>query len=111
MMSTGYKNRRMDRVLIVAIRVADHLFSKRQEAMVLSCSEIRRQLSNFIDDDVSPGTRQAFDTHLLHCGQCAAIVDGMRNILALIADDRLFPLPTGFSERLYIRIQREIATL
>jgi anti-sigma factor RsiW len=76
--------------------------------MVLSCREIRRQLSNYIDDDISPGTRQAFEAHLLHCRHCAAIVDGTRNMLELIADDRLFALPAGFSERLHIRLQREL---
>lgn len=78
--------------------------------MVLSCGEIRRQLSDYIDDDISPGMRQAFDAHLLHCRHCAAIVGGMRNVLALLADDHLFPLPAGFSERLYIRLQRELGS-
>jgi len=78
--------------------------------MVLSCREIRRQLSDYIDDDISAGTRQAFDAHLLRCRHCAAFVDGTRNILALIADERMFPLPAGFSERLHIRLQRELGT-
>lgn len=78
--------------------------------MVLSCREIRRQLCDYIDDNISSGTRQAFDAHLLQCRYCAAIVDGTRNIVALIADDHLFPLPAGFSERLYLRLQRELGS-
>jgi len=76
--------------------------------MVLSCSEIWRELSNYIDNDISPEMRQALEEHLSHCRHCAAIVDGTRNILLLIADDRTFPLPIGFSERLHARLQREL---
>lgn len=78
--------------------------------MVLSCSEIRRELSNYMDSDISPGMQQAFEAHLFHCRHCAAMVDGTRNILMLIADGRTFPLPAGFSERMHLRLRRELGT-
>lgn len=76
--------------------------------MVLSCKEIRRQLSNYIDDDISSEMREVLEAHLSQCRHCAAIVDGTRNILVLIADDRAFPMPIGFSERLHVRLRREL---
>jgi anti-sigma factor RsiW len=76
--------------------------------MVLSCKEIRRQLSNYIDNDISSEMREVLEAHLSQCRHCAAIVDGTRNILVLIADDRVFPLPIGFSERLHLRLRREL---
>jgi anti-sigma factor RsiW len=76
--------------------------------MVLSCSEIRRALSDYIDNDISPETREALDAHLSNCRHCAAILDGTRNVIVLIADDRTFPLPLGFSERLHSRLRREL---
>jgi anti-sigma factor RsiW len=76
--------------------------------MVLSCSEIRRALSNYIDNDISPEMRGALEAHLSHCRHCAAILDGTRNVIVLIADDRTFPLPLGFSERLHSRLRREL---
>jgi anti-sigma factor RsiW len=76
--------------------------------MVLSCSEIRRELSNYIDNDISPEMREALETHLAHCRHCTAIVDGTRNVILLIADDRTFPLPLGFSERLHARLRRDL---
>jgi putative zinc finger protein len=79
--------------------------------MVLSCKEIRRQLSNYIDNDISSEMREVLEAHLSQCRHCAAIVDGTRNILVLIADDRVFPLPIGFSERLLLRLRRELKAL
>jgi hypothetical protein len=76
--------------------------------MVLSCKEVRRELSNYIDNDISAEVREELEAHLSQCRHCAAIVDGTRNILVLIADDRAFPLPLGFSERLHMRLQREL---
>jgi hypothetical protein len=49
--------------------------------------------------------------HLEHCEICSAILDSTRNILILTADDRVFELPLGFSERLHARLEVEIKGL
>ena len=75
--------------------------------MVLNCHEVRRQISNYLDNDISPEMRAALDAHLAQCRHCTAILDGTRNVLILIADDRVFPLPGGFSTRLHERLRKE----
>jgi hypothetical protein len=47
--------------------------------MVIHCREVWREISNYLDDST-------------------------RNVLLLIADERVFPLPVGFSERLRKRL-------
>jgi predicted anti-sigma-YlaC factor YlaD len=76
--------------------------------MVLNCKEVRRQISNYLDNDISPEMRKALDAHLANCRHCTAILDGTHNVLVLIADDRVFPLPAGFSTRLNQRLRREL---
>jgi anti-sigma factor RsiW len=66
------------------------------------------EISNYIDDSVSPELREAIEEHLAHCRHCAAILDSTRNILYLIADERPFELPVGYSERLHARLREEI---
>jgi hypothetical protein len=44
----------------------------------------------------------------LNIAKSAAILDSTRNILILTADDRVFELPVGFSERLHARIDIEL---
>ncbi len=76
--------------------------------MVLNCKHVWQEISNYIDDSVSPELREAIEEHLAHCRHCAAVLDSTRNILFLIADERTFELPVGFSERLHARLEEEI---
>ena len=76
--------------------------------MVLNCSEVRRELSNYLDNDIDPEMRAALEAHLAQCRHCTAILDGTHNILILIADDRTFPLPIGFSARLHAKLRQEL---
>jgi anti-sigma factor RsiW len=76
--------------------------------MGLSCKEIWRAISDYIDDDVSPRMRANIEAHLAQCRHCSALLDSTHNIIVLIADDRIFNLPAGFSERLQQRIESEI---
>ena len=68
--------------------------------MEISCLEIIRELSNYIDKDVTPQLREQIVAHLPSCSHCTAIYDGLRNIISLTGDGRTFDLPLGFSQRL-----------
>ena len=58
---------------------------------------------------MSPELRDLVQKHLDHCEICSAILDSTRNILILTADDLVFELPVGFSERLHARLDEEMA--
>jgi predicted anti-sigma-YlaC factor YlaD len=79
--------------------------------MVLNCKDVRREISNYLDNDISPEMRAALEAHLAQCKHCTAILDGTHNVLVLIADDRAFPLPAGFSVRLHERLRRELESV
>ena len=76
--------------------------------MALSCEEIWRHVSDFLDDEIAPEVRLEIESHLEHCRRCTAVVDGIHNVIVLIADERTFSLPIGFSSRLKKRIQEEL---
>jgi hypothetical protein len=42
------------------------------------------------------------------CEICSAVLDSTRNVVVLVADDRVFELPAGFSERLHARLDKEL---
>ena len=73
--------------------------------MVLNCRHVWKEISNYIDGSVPPELRASIEQHLANCRHCAAVLDSTRNILYLIADERTFALPVGFSERLHSRLQ------
>jgi len=78
--------------------------------MKLNCRHVWEYISDYIDDSLEPGVREDIERHLEHCEICSAILDSTRNILILVADDRVFELPLGFSQRLHARLSAELGT-
>jgi anti-sigma factor RsiW len=76
--------------------------------MAMTCKEVWREISNYIDDAVSPDLRGEIELHLAHCRHCTAMVDAIHNIIILVADGRTFAVPVGFSDRLKARIAKEL---
>ncbi len=76
--------------------------------MVLDCKHIWDCISGYLDDTLSPELRDLVQKHLDHCEICSAVLDSTRNILILTADDLIFELPVGFSERLHSRLDQEM---
>jgi len=77
--------------------------------ITLSCEEIRREISNYLDDDMSPRMRRLLEAHLEQCRKCAVLLDSTHNVLILLADERRFQLPAGFSLRMRQRLAEEFA--
>jgi hypothetical protein len=71
-----------------------------REHVEISCREVIRELSKYIDQDLDTDLRVQIEAHLANCRHCTAIYDGIRNVIILMGDGRSFDLPAGFSERL-----------
>jgi hypothetical protein len=70
----------------------------------ISCLEVIRELSNYIDKDVTPELREQIVAHLPSCAHCSAVYNGLRNTITLVGDGRSFNLPAGFGQRLRSRL-------
>ena len=53
--------------------------------------------------------RAEIDRHLEHCEICSAVLDSTRNVVVLMADERVFEIPAGYSERLHRRLDAVLA--
>lgn len=73
----------------------------------IDCREVWKELTNYVDGDVSPELRDRIARHLNTCKHCTAIHDGTRNIVRLLGDEKAIELPQGFSERLFDRLFRD----
>lgn len=73
--------------------------------MVIKCIEVIRAVSDYVESDLTPELRQAIEEHLRGCNHCSAAYDGVRNVLRLVADDRVLELPAGFGQRLRERLR------
>jgi anti-sigma factor RsiW len=76
--------------------------------LVIDCKHVWEYISGYLDNNLEASERNEVQKHLEHCEICSAILDSTRNILILTADERVFELPLGFSERLHARLDEEM---
>ena len=71
----------------------------------IECAEVWRQISSYLDDEVEPGVRATMAAHFKGCAHCSAVLDGTRNVLKLVGDERAFEFSSGVSERFYQKLK------
>ena len=76
--------------------------------MVLNCRDVWKEISNYIDGEVYPELRKDLEAHFAQCRHCTAVLDGTHNVIVLMADERAFSVPVGYSERLTARLRQAI---
>ena len=74
----------------------------------ISCLEVWREISSYIDDGVNPDLRARMEAHFKVCKHCSAILDGTRNVVKLIADGAEFEVPQGLRSRLYAKLDAQL---
>jgi anti-sigma factor RsiW len=72
--------------------------------MVLDCKHVWEYISDYIDGTLDSTVRADVEKHLATCEICSAVLDSTRNVIVLMADDRVFELPVDFSKRLHARL-------
>ena len=75
---------------------------------MVSCEHVLNELSNFIDGDIDPSLRSEIENHLKTCRRCSVLEDSLRKMLVIVAVERTFEIPIGYSERLHAYIHRQI---
>jgi predicted anti-sigma-YlaC factor YlaD len=76
--------------------------------MVMKCEDVWREISNYIEGDLDRKMSLAIEEHFVQCRNCKAILDGMRNVVQVYGDDRLFTVPASFYPRLHRRLADKI---
>lgn len=76
--------------------------------MVVTCEDVWREISNYLEGDVEPSLRLALEEHVRGCTRCAAVLDGTRNVIQLYGDERMLEVPLGFSRRLQDRLEENM---
>jgi len=72
--------------------------------MKISCSDVRRELANYMEDEVDTELRSRIERHFRECDGCYALYDSIRKVFRLVGSTDISELPAGFSRRLYERL-------
>jgi anti-sigma factor RsiW len=75
----------------------------------IACEEVWGQISNYLDSEVHPTLRAAMASHFKDCARCSAVLDGIRNVILLVGDERAFEIPVGTSTTLYRKLNDYLA--
>ena len=70
----------------------------------MRCSEVRRELANYMEDDIDVELRSRIERHFRECDGCNALYDSIRKIIRLVGSTEIIELPAGFRRRLYERL-------
>lgn len=81
------------------------MVTNRERVVVINCRHVWKEVSDYIDGTVDAELRARMEAHFKTCDHCAAVLDGTRNIVRLVGDERAFDVPAGFGERLKLRLQ------
>jgi hypothetical protein len=76
----------------------------------IKCEEVLREISNYVDGEIDAELRARMEAHFKECARCLAVLDGTRNVVLLIGDDRAFDVPPGLSKRLYRKLEQRPTT-
>lgn len=71
----------------------------------ISCVEVWREISNYIDATIDPELLARMEVHFKECAHCTAVLDGTRNVVKLLADGVEYDVPQGFGQRLYSKLK------
>ena len=72
----------------------------------VTCEQVWKEISNYLEGDVSLSLRAAMDQHFATCAHCKSVLEGTRNVVQLYSDERMIEVPSGFSRRLERRLVR-----
>ena len=71
---------------------------------MITCEEVLRELSNYLDEELTSELRAQVQEHLRLCGNCTVLVNTTRKTLTLVAGNFVSELPHGVSELLIERL-------
>ena len=81
---------------------------KGDQAMVVNCEQVWREISNYLEGDVDSNLRVAMEAHFQDCQRCKAVLEGTRNVVQLFGDERMIDVPLGFEHRIERRLEETI---
>ncbi len=75
---------------------------------MVRCEHVLERLSDFIEGDIDPALRADIEAHLKMCRRCSVVYHSLRKVLVIMADERTFEVPVGYTDRLHAFIDEHL---
>ena len=72
----------------------------------MNCRDVIRELSDYLDGELSTEARQELEEHLRDCRECRLVVDQTRMTVEIFCDSKPVPLPKDVQARLREALRR-----
>lgn len=67
----------------------------RVKEVEISCDEVWREISNYLEEEISASLRTRMDEHFKGCKRCTAVLVGTRNVVRLVGEVAALDLLTA----------------
>ena len=73
----------------------------------MKCSKARKWISQYLDDELAPGEKQAFALHVRACAACREELEEPRTVHKMFAAAERFSAPYGFATRVMANLEEK----
>jgi anti-sigma factor RsiW len=73
----------------------------------MKCSEIRKVISQYVDDELSVDEKKGFACHIEDCPGCKEALKEVQAVHELFASAQRFPAPNGFTTRVMANLEEK----
>ena len=75
----------------------------------MNCKGVIREISNYIDGELTVEVKHELERHLSHCEDCTLIVDQTKKSIAILCDSEPIPLSAELSSRLHAVLRQKLS--
>lgn len=71
---------------------------------MITCEDVLREVSNYLDSEVTDDLRHKIELHIGNCHNCTVLVSSLQETVNLVSSTGILELPRGVSLRLRERL-------
>jgi len=76
----------------------------------MKCSQIRKMISPYVDDELNPEEKRSFIAHVTDCPACKKELEEIEAVNTLFASAERFEAPAGFATRVMANLEERKQT-
>jgi anti-sigma factor RsiW len=75
----------------------------------VNCNQVMREISEYLDGELTPEMKGEIERHLAGCGHCRTVLDQVRMTIDIFCDQQKITLSPEISARLHQAVKRRLS--